>query len=299
MNPPEVLAVAYVALTGAYGPLWVAKEEGLFARHDLDVSLRQLTPTAGVQALISGDVDLYAGGTAALAAAVAGAPIVYIGSIVDRFVMSLFVQPEIERLTDLKDRTIGVTQPGTPTDAGARIVLRGAGLVLDQDVKLSYLDAGSKVLAALQQKTIHGGLLSPPLAAAARKAGLRELVELGTLAERFPQTAFVARRTSLDSHRDVLLRFFRGYCAGVRLAREDPARAREVIATYTGAIDPDATAENYAAFAPCWALPPRVSEASIRTALAISADPRSRAVEPGAFIDDGIVDELIAAGLFA
>lgn len=286
-----------MALTGAYGPLWVAKDEGLFAKHGLDVSLRQLTPTAGVQALLAGEVDLYAGGTAALAAAVGGAPIVYIGSIVDRFVMSLFVQPEITSLIDLKGTVVGVSQPGAPTDVGARIALRGAGLVAQQDVTLAYLEAGPKILAALQQKTIHGGMLSPPLTAMARRAGLRELVDLGTLAERFPQTAFVARRRDLDAHRDPLLRFFRSYAEGVKLARERPARCQAIIARYTEMRDPEATAENYAAFAPWWEMPPRVTEGSIRTALAFSVDPRAREVEPGAFVDDGIVNELIAARL--
>lgn len=297
MRRPIPLAVTYVALTGAYGPLWVAKDEGLFEKHGLDVSLRQLTPTAGVQALLAGEVDLYAGGTAALAAAVGGAPIVYIGSIVDRFVMSLFVQPEITGIMDLEGKVVGVTQPGAPTDVGARIALRTAGLVAERDVKLAYLDAGPDILSALEQKRIHGGMLSPPLTARARRAGLHALVELGTLAERFPQTALVARRRDLDTQRDALVRFFRGYADGVKLARERPARAREIIARYTEVRDLETTAENYAAFAPWWELPPRVTEGSIRTALAFSVDPRARDVEPGAFIDDGIVNELIAARL--
>ena len=291
MRTADAIAVTYVALTGAYGPLWVAKDEGLFVPHGLDVSLRPLTPTAGVQALLAGEVDLYAGGTAALAAAVAGADIAYIGSIVDRFVMSLFVQPEIESVIDLRGKTIGVSQPGAPTDVGARVALRGAALVPDRDVTLAYLDAGPTILAALRQKLIHGGMFSPPLSALARTAGFRELVDLGKRPERFPQTAFVARRDSIASHRDSLLRFFRGYGEGVRFARAHPARAREIIAAYTKVSEPEATAENYDAFAPCWEMPPLVTEASIRSALAASTSARARSIDPKDLIDDRIVRE--------
>ena len=292
------ITVTYVALTGAYGPLWVAKDEGLFAKHGLDVSLRHLTPTAGVQALLSREVDLYAGGTAALTAAIAGADIAHIGSIVDRFVMSLFALPDITSLMDLKGKVVGATQPGAPTDAGARIALRGAGLVRPQDVTLSYLEAGPRILAALQQKVIQGGMLSPPVSAMARKAGLRELVDLGTLAERFPQTAFVARRKDLPSHRDVLFRFFRGYGEGVRLARERPARAQEIIATYTKVSEPEVTVENYNAFAPWWEMPPFATEAGIRSALSVSTHPRARLMKPSDLIDNQIVEALTASGFF-
>lgn len=294
----DALAVACVAASGAYMPLWVAKDEGLFARRGLDVSLRRLTPAAGIEALVAGEVDLYAGGTAALTAALDRGAIVYIGVIVDRFVLSLFVEPRITKVIELTGKVIGVTQPGTPTDAGARIVLRGAGLVPDQDVILAYLDAGTNILAALRGGGIQGGVLSPPITALARKAGLRELVDLGKRPERFPQTAFVARRHDLDSGRDRLLRFFRGYGDGVRSARDNPARAREIIARYTGVSEPEVTAETYAAFAPCWEMPPFVTEAGIQSALSVSTHPRAPRVKPSDVIDNRIVEELSDTGFF-
>jgi len=285
MRAPGELAVACVAASGAYAPLWVAKDEGLFAKHGLDVSLRRLGPAAGIEALITGEVDLYAGGTAALTAAIDGADIVYIGSIVDRFVLSLFVPSGITSVIELAGRVVAVTQPGTPTDAGARLVLRGAGLVPDQDVRLAYLGAGTNILAALQRGGIQGGVLSPPTTALARRAGLRELVDLGKRPERFPQTAFVARRNDVDSGRDRLLRFFRGHSDGVRLARDTPARAREIIPRYTGVSESDVTAETYNAFAPCWEMPPFVAEAGIQSALSVSPHPRARLVRATDFID--------------
>jgi len=291
MRAPGELAVACVAASGAYAPLWVAKDEGLFAKHGLDVSLRRLTPAAGIEALVAGEVDLYAGGTAALTAAIDGADIVYIGAIVDRFVLSLFVPAGITNVIELTGKVVGVTQPGTPTDAGARLVLRGAGLAPDQDVRLAYLEAGTNILAALQRGEIQGGVLSPPITALARKAGLRELVDLAKRPERFPQTAFVARRNDVDSRRDRLLRFFRGYSDGVKLARDNPARAREIIPRYTGVSEPDVTAETYTAFAPCWEMPPFVTEAGIQSALSVSTSPKARLVKASDMIDNRIINE--------
>lgn len=298
MRAANEIAVTYVAVSGVYGPLWVARDEGLFRKHGLDVSLYDLDPTAGVHALVSGEIDIYAGGTAALEAAVNGADIVYIGSILDKFVLSLFVQPEIKDVTELRGKVVGVSQPGAPTDVGAQMVLRSSGLIPDRDVKLSYLKGVPEILAALQGKIIHGGMINPPITVLARKAGLRELVDLGKLRERFPQAAFIIKRSDLDSKRESLIRFVKGYSEGVRFAREHPRRAQEIIEKYTKVSDQEVNVENYKAFAPWWEMPPFVTEAGIQQALSISTNPKARLVKPTDFIDNRLIKQLSDTGFF-
>ena len=48
--------------------------------------------------------------------------------------------PGINKIEDLKGKTIAVTRAGTVTDVVARAVLPKYGLVVDKDVKISYLD---------------------------------------------------------------------------------------------------------------------------------------------------------------
>ena len=249
-RPPNQIAVTYVAIAGSYGALWAAKDQGLFKKYGLDVSLQYLNPTAGIQAMIAGDVDLYAGGTVALEAAISGADVVYVGSIIDKFTFSMFSLPEIKDVSELKGKILGVSQPGAPTYAGALVVLRRAGLVPDKDVKLSYMKGIPEVLAALQQKTIQGGMINPPITILAKKAGLRELVDLGKLPDRFPTTAFIANRPYIGSHKDSLIRFFKGYVEGVSYARANPKQAMEIMTKYTKVTDPEASAEDYRVFSP-------------------------------------------------
>jgi NitT/TauT family transport system substrate-binding protein len=284
--------VAYVAVSGVYAPLWMAADRGLFKDYGVEVSLRYLDPTAGVQAMIAGDIDLYAGGTAALDAAMSGAEVVYIGSLLDKFVLSLFALPEIGEIGDLRGNVLGVSQPGTPTYAGAQIVLRRVGLVAGRDVTLAYLAGGGEILAALQRRTIQAGMLHPPLTALARKAGLRELEDLGTLPARFPQTAFVVTRAYLRSHAALLTQFVKGYIEGVKAARANPGQAMEVIARYTHVTEPAVNRENYDAFAPWWEVPPVVSEAGLQTALSLSTHPRAGSFQPKDLIDHQIIQRL-------
>ena len=65
-------------------PLFVALEGGYFAKRGLSVSVNQVGATVAVQGIISGTIDIYQGGTAAIAANLAGADIIYVAAAVDR-----------------------------------------------------------------------------------------------------------------------------------------------------------------------------------------------------------------------
>ena len=49
-------------------PLFIALEAGYFAKRGLNVSVNQVGATIAVQGVISGTIDIYQGGTAAIAA---------------------------------------------------------------------------------------------------------------------------------------------------------------------------------------------------------------------------------------
>ena len=78
----EPLVVSYAGITGARGPLWIAREMKLFEKYGLDVKLVHIAAGAtSINALIAGDVDMVlTTSSAAVAAAVRGAPVVIIAT---------------------------------------------------------------------------------------------------------------------------------------------------------------------------------------------------------------------------
>ena len=82
-----------------------------------------------VKALIGGDLQGGSGATNAVINAILnGAPIIGVAATANRPYHRLFVQPEINRLEDLKGKTLGVTRFGSITDNLTRILLRKSGL---------------------------------------------------------------------------------------------------------------------------------------------------------------------------
>ncbi len=52
------LTISYTQASGAFTPLWVAQEAGLFKKYGLDATLKILNSQVAHQALIAGEVDV-------------------------------------------------------------------------------------------------------------------------------------------------------------------------------------------------------------------------------------------------
>src|SRR5262245_28623454 len=86
------LEVAIAAYGSLYLPLLVAHEDGYFSKRGVNLNITLLSATASAQALLSGTVDIYQGGTATIHANVAGSDLIYIAASVDRSTLVLFGQ---------------------------------------------------------------------------------------------------------------------------------------------------------------------------------------------------------------
>ncbi len=93
LKPEKTTLEVAIAATGPlYLPLLLAADAGYFDKRGLKVNLTVLSATASAQALLSGQVDIYQGGTATIHANVAGSDVIYIGAAVDKSTLVLFGQ---------------------------------------------------------------------------------------------------------------------------------------------------------------------------------------------------------------
>lgn len=130
LNAQTHMTVAYSNLSSTTTGLWMAKEIGAFEKYGIrgDRLFISSGPVA-VQALIGGDLHVaIAASNSVVNAIINRAPIIGVGSTANRPYHRLYVQPEINRLEDLRDKTLGVTRFGSLTDNLTRILLRRNGL---------------------------------------------------------------------------------------------------------------------------------------------------------------------------
>ena len=149
---------AYSSIGSMATGVWMAKEIGAFEKNGVqgDIIFISSGPVV-VQALIGGDLQGGSGATNAVINAVLnGAPIVGVAATANRPYHRLFVQPEINRLEDLKGKTLGVTRFGSITDNLTRILLRRSGL--EGAVSVRQMGGTVEVAAAFQNRAIAGAV---------------------------------------------------------------------------------------------------------------------------------------------
>jgi ABC-type nitrate/sulfonate/bicarbonate transport system substrate-binding protein len=131
------LIISYASVSGTRGPLWIAKDLGLFQKYGLDANLIYIASgVTSVSALLGGSVHVIAAsGSSAVAAAVRGASVVIIASQ-GAIGYKLIAHPSITSIQGLKGKVIGSSRLGAGSDYAIRRLLPKLGLDPAKDVKL-------------------------------------------------------------------------------------------------------------------------------------------------------------------
>ncbi len=290
------LKANYSGISGAFAPLWIAQEKGLFIKYGLSVDLRFVQPGTATQALVAKNLDIVNPGGELFEAALNGEKVVFFAGILNRAVFSMYSKPEIRTLSDLRGKVLGVTQPGATTDFAARILLQEAGLSPGKDAGILYLKGMDPIVAALSQGNIDAGIISAPATLKARQAGFKELVDITQKNVPMIHAAFATTREFLKDHRDRALSFIEGYLEGIKIARSDPDLAKQIIGKYTKTSSAEDLEETYKTFAVAWEKIPYVSVAAVQTMLNFATHPSARKAKPESFIDNSLLTELEKSG---
>src|ERR1041385_3379783 len=144
------LEVAIAAWGPTTLPLLVAQEAGYFTRHGLTVSITQVSASAAVQGVVSGAIDIYQGGAAAIAATLAGANIIYVAAGVDRSSLVLFGQKGLTAVEMLRGKSVATTSPGAFGEIAMRMTARKYGMEVGRDLKLLYHRSVQEALGTFQ-----------------------------------------------------------------------------------------------------------------------------------------------------
>lgn len=133
----DSFTISYASVSGTRGPLWIAKDLGLFEKYGLDGNLVYIASgVTSVNALLGGSVDIIAAsGSSAIGAAARGAPIVIIASL-GHIAYKLIAHPSITTVQGLKGKIIGSSRIGAGTDFALQRLLPKLGLIPGKDVTL-------------------------------------------------------------------------------------------------------------------------------------------------------------------
>lgn len=293
------VVVTYAQPSGAFTPIWVAYEAGLFKKYGLNASLQLLTPQVSAQAVISEEADFYTDGPDLINARLRGGQVKYFGGTMQQLVFQIWGAKEIKSIKDLKGKTIAASTPRAALDTATREALKKNGLAPDKDVQILYVQSVPAILSSVLSGKTSAGTLSAPNTLKAKEAGLNLLVDIGKLNIPAFQVAYGTTEKYLKNNPNTVYAFLKAIAEGVVTSRKDPAIAKKAISKY-GKIDDPATVDGtYEAFAPYWAMSLAVRLEAIRAQFEYLDEkefPSAKNADPKDFFDNSFVDSLAKSG---
>lgn len=231
----ERLMVAYSALAGTQGALWVAKESGAFKRRNLEVELIYMSGgSRAIQALLAGDVHVVQMGAPAtvVSANVTGAQIVFVGGVLNSILHFLVVTPDVTVGKALQGKKVGVTRFGALSDLSARLILERLGLQAPREVAIIQTGGYPESLAALQGGGIQAAIFTAPWHRRAEGMGFRILTSAPEQGIHLPSTTLATSRSFLGSRPELVRLFLQGFAEGMHHYKHDKETSLKVIAKY-------------------------------------------------------------------
>ncbi len=218
---PKIKVGRTTGASGFHLPTYVAMDRGLFKAGGLDAEFVNMTAGEIVRATIAKEVDFAPVPGASAEAMLKGAPLVFVvgESLVSQW--TLVTKQDIQKVEDLKGKTIGLGRPGS-ADYGEIVVLLGKFFKMEpgRDFKLINFRGEPDRIAALASGSIQGAVLSFPHAARAEAEGFKVLVRTGDYLPRLGGT-ISAHRDSLRNRREAVKKFVRAVGKAAESIRTD------------------------------------------------------------------------------
>ncbi len=298
VKPLVKLSVGYASVSGTQAAAWVAKERGIFQKNGLDVTLESIaggsSPTA---ALLADQIQALQISVEAVSATLEGADIVYVAGPVSSPLFWFIAGPSIKTPGDLKGQKIAATGVGTATYFADILALRSFGLEL-KDVQIVSVNNVPGILAAVQSGQVAGGAVSMPTYSEAKKQGLKTLVNVADLGNKYPSSWLAVRRKTIDTRKDDVAALVRSITEAIAYEIQHPAETQEIIGKYTKTTDAALLKETYDTLVSYLNRVPTPKSEQVATALElISLDnPKAKGADPTKFVDPSFVQALEKSG---
>jgi len=269
--------------------LWMAKEIGAFEKHGLEAQLVFIASgPVVIQALLGGDLQAGLAATSAvIGAAAKGAAIVAVANMASRPYHRLWVQPEINRVEDLRGKALGITRFGSLPHNLTIILLRKYGLATAVNMRQFGDTVG--IAAAFEQHVIAGAVTSELRV----RVPVKVLINLVDLGIPYSTNVIAVQRDRYRRSPKVVEAMVRAYTDGVAALKNDKAKGLKVVAQYTRYTDPKFIESQYSDSSNYLDRVPRVEKAAVAPILEFM---EQKDVPLETFADNSIVDRLVAEG---
>jgi ABC-type nitrate/sulfonate/bicarbonate transport system substrate-binding protein len=270
----------------------VAHEAGYFSKRGVNLNISMLSATASAQALLSGQVDIYQGGTATIHANVGGSDVIYIAASIDRSTLILFGQKGLTTFESLRGKAVATTSVGAFGEIAIRKSAKERGMEVGKDIKLLYHKGPPEAISTFLLGNADGLIVTPPQSEIARSKGFPVIIDYYEQGFRVIGPGTGVARTFVQKNPNTLKIFLMGYLDGVKRSIDDPAFAMKINSQYTKITDTKLLEENHQEGIKVWNKDMTVNPEPIKVVLEQSTIPKAAELDPKRFYDNTLIREV-------
>ena len=214
-QPRSKIRIGYPSVSSRQAQLWVAKDEGIFRKHGLDVELIFLRGgQVAIQALTGGDPPIVTIGNVILAN-LQGHDIILVGSVENYYDQSVMARAgTVSRVEQLKGKRFGISGFGSATHTAALILFKKFNLEPNKDVIFVPTGTGPERLAAMSAGRIDATFFNPSEVPQAAKAGFVEVIQMADIGFEVQGSGLATSRNYVKAHRDLVKSALKAYIEG-------------------------------------------------------------------------------------
>ena len=218
---PSRLVIGYASTTPRLMPLWIARDQGFFAKYGIESEPVLLRSGATlVTGMASGDIQIgRTAGAAVLSAVAAGHEIKMLATFSSRNSYDVVVRPNIKRPEDLRGKKLAINSVGGGTWIGVMLWLEYFGIdpqrdqillqsIGDQGVQSQALESG--VVDAVFVDSVYSKLL--------KQKGMNILAEYSELKQPLVSQSTIVPRAFLQQYPDIAEGYLKGEVEGIAFA---------------------------------------------------------------------------------
>ncbi len=294
------IPMIYSAVTASESVLWVAHETGLLQKHGLNTQIVYVSSgSRAMSALIAGETPiLFSAGSPAVSAALGGARVKIVMSLLNVFPYYLVAGKGITQVEQLRGKKIAISRFGSSGHAAAVYALRRFNLEPGRDVALLQIGGGSDRIAALQANAVQGTLLTSPQELLVKKMGANVLADLAQLGIPFVHSAVVTRDEVIAQQPELLDNFGRAVIEGLYFIKTKPRETLKIFQKYFRTNDTEALQDSYDEYARQLQRVPYVDTKALQTVLQTlgESQPAALKAKPEQFIDHSTLQKIERSG---
>jgi len=201
---PEKVRLSIADLSFTFLPHLLARDVGIFRKHNLDVELIYIGGAVGLAALASGEIDYSGSPYPGLLAIAKGLPFKVVMLTTKSPPFYIVGRPQIKRAAELIGKKHGISRVGASSYFVSRVIFQKLGV---DPEKITYIQAGSNANRVLSLSTgsVDSAVFSMPTAQEMLKRGFSLLGTPKEVGQR-PHGGLMVRSEKIDRSRDQVRR---------------------------------------------------------------------------------------------